>query len=47
MATKVGVENLSIAIVLVVLDADNQPLFGSFKEAIVIRDGLVVDYQKQ
>ncbi|WP_142432992.1 ethanolamine utilization protein EutJ [Enterococcus mundtii] len=43
---KVGVDLGTASIVLVVLDADNQPLFGSFKEAIVIRDGLVVDYQK-
>lgn len=43
---KVGVDLGTASIVLVVLDAENKPLFGAFKEAKVIRDGLVVDYQK-
>lgn len=43
---KVGVDLGTSSIVLVVLDGKNQPIFGAFEYANVIRDGLVVDYQQ-
>lgn len=43
---KVGVDLGTSSIVLVVLDGNNRPIFGAFEYANVIRDGLVVDYQK-
>jgi ethanolamine utilization protein EutJ len=43
---KVGVDLGTSSIVLVVLNQDNQPIFGAFEYADVIRDGLVVNYQK-
>lgn len=43
---KVGVDLGTSSIVLVVLDGKNRPVFGAFEYANVIRDGLVVDYQK-
>lgn len=43
---KVGVDLGTSSIVLVVLDGKNQPVFGAFEYANVIRDGLVVDYQQ-
>ncbi|GAA0476078.1 ethanolamine utilization protein EutJ [Alkalibacterium psychrotolerans] len=41
---KIGVDLGTSSIVLVVLDNENQPVYGSFRYADVIRDGLVVDY---
>jgi len=41
---KIGVDLGTSSIVLVVLDSENQPVYGSFEYANVIRDGLVVDY---
>ncbi|GCF95236.1 ethanolamine utilization protein EutJ [Enterococcus florum] len=43
---KVGVDLGTSSIVLVVLDAGNQPVFGAFEFADVVRDGLVVNYQQ-
>lgn len=43
---KVGVDLGTSSIVLVVLDGKNRPIFGAFEYADVIRDGLVVNYQK-
>lgn len=43
---KVGVDLGTSSIVLVVLDHANQPVFGAYEFADVIRDGLVVNYQK-
>ncbi|MDH6365450.1 ethanolamine utilization protein EutJ [Enterococcus sp. PF1-24] len=43
---KVGVDLGTSSIVLVVLDSQNQPIFGAYEFADVIRDGLVVNYQK-
>jgi len=41
---KTGIDLGTSSIVLVVLDEENQPVYGSFEYANVIRDGLVVDY---
>lgn len=43
---KVGVDLGTSSIVLVVLDGENQPVFGAFEFSDVIRDGLVVNYQQ-
>jgi ethanolamine utilization protein EutJ len=43
---KVGVDLGTSSIVLVVLNSENKPIFGAFEYANVIRDGLVVNYQK-
>ncbi|MBO1308410.1 ethanolamine utilization protein EutJ [Enterococcus sp. 669A] len=43
---KVGVDLGTSSIVLVVLDGKDQPLFGAFEFADVVRDGLVVNYQQ-
>lgn len=43
---KVGVDLGTSSIVLVVLDNNDQPVFGAFEFADVIKDGLVVNYQK-
>lgn len=43
---KVGIDLGTSSIVLVVLNADNQPVFGSFEFADVVRDGLVVNYMQ-
>lgn len=41
---KVGVDLGTSSIVLVVVDQDDEPIYVGFKEANVIRDGLVVNY---
>jgi ethanolamine utilization protein EutJ len=41
---RVGVDLGTAYTVLVVLDADNQPLAGAYRFANVVRDGLVVDF---
>lgn len=43
---KVGVDLGTSSIVLVILDHNDQPVFGAYEFADVIRDGLVVNYQK-
>lgn len=43
---KVGVDLGTSSIVLVVLNEKDQPIYGAFEYANVIRDGLVVDYQR-
>lgn len=43
---KVGIDLGTSSIVLVILDDENQPVYGSFEYANVVRDGLVVDYIK-
>lgn len=43
---KVGVDLGTSSIVFVVLDQQNQPIFGAFEEADVIKDGLVVNYHE-
>lgn len=41
---KVGIDLGTSSIVLVILNSKNQPVYGSFEYANVVRDGLVVDY---
>lgn len=41
---KVGVDLGTSSIVLAILDENNQPIYGSFEYAEVVRDGLVVNY---
>ncbi|MFC6169927.1 ethanolamine utilization protein EutJ [Loigolactobacillus jiayinensis] len=41
---KVGVDLGTSSIVLTVLDQHDQPLYGAFEYAKVVRDGIVVDY---
>ncbi len=41
---KVGVDLGTSSIVLAILDEDNNPVYGSFEFAEVVRDGLVVNY---
>lgn len=43
-AYRVGVDLGTAYTVLLVLDADNQPLAGAYRFANVVRDGLVVDF---
>lgn len=43
---KVGVDLGTSSIVLVVLDQDNEPLFGGFEYANAVRDGLVVNFRE-
>ena len=43
---KVGVDLGTSSIVLVVLDGENRPIFGAFEYADVVKDGLVVNYQR-
>ena len=43
---KVGVDLGTSSIVLVVLDQDNDPLFGAFEYANAVRDGLVVNFRE-
>ena len=43
---KVGVDLGTSSIVLVVLDQDDEPLFGAFENATAVRDGLVVNYRE-
>ncbi len=43
---KVGVDLGTSSIVLVVLDQDNEPIFGAFEYADTVRDGLVVNYRE-
>jgi len=43
---KVGVDLGTSSIVLVVLDQDDEPLFGAFEYANAVRDGLVVNYRE-
>ncbi|WP_159722854.1 ethanolamine utilization protein EutJ [Enterococcus sp. CSURQ0835] len=41
---KVGIDLGTSSIVLAVLDREDQPLYGAFQEADVVRDGIVVNY---
>ena len=43
---KVGVDLGTSSIVLVVLDQDDEPLFGAFEYANAVRDGLVVNFRE-
>ena len=43
---KVGVDLGTSSIVLIVLDQDDEPLFGAFEYANAVRDGLVVNYRE-
>lgn len=43
---KVGVDLGTSSIVLVVLDGKDRPIFGAFEYADVVKDGLVVNYQR-
>ena len=43
---KTGVDLGTSSIVFVVLDSENNPVFGAFEYADAVKDGLVVNYQK-
>ncbi|MGO3732669.1 MAG: ethanolamine utilization protein EutJ [Vagococcus sp.] len=43
---KVGVDLGTSSIVLAILDSENNPIYGSFEFAEVVRDGLVVNYME-